>query len=65
MNVCFFLPSPELDAAFLAQAEQAGLYALKGHKLVGGIRASLYNAMPMEGVDTLLNFMNDFAKAHQ
>lgn len=64
MNVCFFLPTPELDAAFLAQAQQAGLYALKGHKLVGGIRASLYNAMPMEGVDALLNFMMDFAKVH-
>ena len=65
MNVCFFLPSPELDATFLAQAQQAGLYALKGHKMVGGIRASLYNAMPMEGVDALLNFMTDFAKANQ
>lgn len=64
MNVCFFLPTSELDAAFLTQAQQAGLYALKGHKLVGGIRASLYNAMPMEGVDALLNFMADFAKVN-
>ncbi len=65
MNVCFFLPSAELEATFVAQAEQAGLYALKGHKLVGGIRASIYNAMPMAGVDALLNFMTDFSKAHQ
>ena len=50
---------------FVAQAEQAGLYALKGHKLVGGIRASIYNAMPMAGVDALLNFMIDFSKVHR
>jgi phosphoserine aminotransferase len=65
MNVCFVLPNSELEAQFVTEAEQAGLYALKGHKLVGGIRASLYNAMPMSGVDALLNFMSDFAKAHQ
>ena len=65
MNVCFFLPSSELEASFLKQAEQIGLVALKGHKLIGGIRASLYNAMPMEGVDRLLNFMHDFARAPQ
>lgn len=65
MNICFSLPSTELEAAFVAQAELAGLYALKGHKLVGGIRASLYNAMPMAGVDALLNFMSDFAKGAQ
>lgn len=65
MNVCFSLPSPELEANFVAQAAQAGLYALKGHKLVGGIRASIYNAMPMAGVDALLNFMSDFSKVNQ
>lgn len=65
MNVCFSLPKPEWEVSFVEQAAQAGLYALKGHKLVGGIRASLYNAMPMAGVDALLNFMSDFAKASQ
>ncbi|MGV3740107.1 MAG: 3-phosphoserine/phosphohydroxythreonine transaminase [Gammaproteobacteria bacterium] len=64
INICFNLAQPELEANFVAQAQQAGLYALKGHRLVGGIRASLYNAMPMAGVDALLNFMNDFAKAN-
>ena len=65
MNVCFSLPNSELEGSFVAQAEQAGLYALKGHKLVGGIRASIYNAMPMAGVDALLNFMIDFSKVHR
>lgn len=64
INICFFLAKPELEANFVAQAQEAGLYALKGHKLVGGLRASLYNAMPMSGVDALLNFMDDFAKAN-
>lgn len=64
LNVCFRLAKPDLEASFVSEAQQAGLYALKGHKLVGGIRASLYNAMPVAGVDALLNFMNDFAKAH-
>lgn len=65
MNVCFSLSSPELEAEFVEQSTHAGLYALKGHKRIGGLRASLYNAMPMAGVDALLNFMADFAKAHQ
>lgn len=65
MNVCFFLPNAELEATFVTEAAQAGLYALKGHKLMGGVRASLYNAMPLAGVDALLNFMTDFTKAHQ
>lgn len=65
MNVCFSLPTTELEANFVEQAAEAGLYALKGHKLVGGIRASIYNAMPMAGVDALLNFMNDFSKVHR
>lgn len=62
MNVCFSLPTVELETAFVTQAAQAGLYALKGHRLVGGVRASLYNAMPKAGVEALLNFMTDFAK---
>ena len=64
INICFFLTKSELETSFLTQAKQAGLCALKGHKLVGGLRASLYNAMPMSGVDALLNFMQDFARAH-
>lgn len=61
MNVPFFLARPELDAAFLAEAKAAGLLALKGHKSVGGMRASIYNAMPLAGVEALVAFMNDFA----
>ena len=62
MNVPFTLPRAELDATFLAQADAAGLMALKGHRAVGGMRASIYNAMPLEGVRTLVDFMKDFAK---
>jgi len=62
MNVPFTLPREELDAAFLKGAEAAGLMALKGHRAVGGMRASLYNAMPIEGVQALVEFMQDFAK---
>jgi len=61
MNVPFTLPREELDAAFLKGAEAAGLMALKGHRAVGGMRASLYNAMPIEGVQALVDFMQDFA----
>ncbi len=60
MNVCFALTKPELEDTFLAQANRQGLCALKGHRLVGGLRASLYNAMPMAGVDALIAFMQDF-----
>lgn len=62
MNVRFNLRKPELEPLFLEQAARAGLRALKGHKQVGGVRASLYNAMPMEGVEALTNFMCDFAR---
>jgi phosphoserine aminotransferase len=62
MNVPFTLPSDELNAAFLAESEAAGLLALKGHKAVGGMRASIYNAMPLEGVQALVDFMGDFAR---
>ena len=64
MNIPFTLPDPALDAAFLAESRSAGLLALKGHKLVGGMRASLYNAMPLEGVLALTEFMADFARRH-
>ena len=62
MNVPFTLPRAELDAAFLKEADAAGLMALKGHRAVGGMRASIYNAMPLEGVRALVDFMQDFAK---
>ena len=62
MNVPFTLVRPELDAAFLAEAKAAGLLGLKGHKSVGGMRASIYNAVPMDGIRALVAFMNDFAK---
>ena len=64
MNVPFFLPSAELDQPFLKEAVAAGLLGLKGHKAVGGMRASIYNAMPVEGVQALVGFMSDFAKRH-
>ena len=62
MNVPFTLPRPELDALFLQQSQAAGLLALKGHRAVGGMRASLYNAMSLEGVQALVEFMRDFAQ---
>ena len=62
MNVPFTLPREELNEAFLRESTEAGLLALKGHKLVGGMRASIYNAMPLEGVLALVDFMRDFAQ---
>lgn len=62
MNVPFTLAKPELDELFLKEAKQAGLVALKGHRSVGGMRASIYNAMPEEGVDALVEFMADFER---
>ena len=64
MNIPFTLARPELDGEFLAQAEQAGLMNLKGHRSVGGMRASIYNAVPMEAIDALLDFMETFAQAN-
>ncbi len=60
MNVPFILADAELDKVFLEEAEKAGLSTLKGHRSVGGMRASIYNAMPEAGVDALIDFMNDF-----
>jgi len=62
MNIPFVLANPDLDKTFLAEAKAAGMVALKGHRSVGGMRASLYNAMPEAGVDTLIDFMADFQK---
>jgi len=61
MNVPFFLKDETLNDAFLAEAKAAGLVQLKGHKSVGGMRASIYNAMPLAGVQALVDFMRDFA----
>jgi phosphoserine aminotransferase len=64
MNVPFRLAKPELEKTFLGEAELAGLAHLAGHRSVGGMRASLYNAMPMEGVSALIAFMRDFERRH-
>jgi phosphoserine aminotransferase len=61
-NVTFFLKDETLNAAFLAQSSSAGLAALRGHKAAGGMRASIYNAMPLEGVQTLVEFMREFER---
>lgn len=60
MNVPFTMPTPELEAAFLKEASQRGMIQLKGHRSVGGVRASIYNAMPREGVQALVDFMKEF-----
>ncbi len=62
MNVPFTLANPELDSRFLEEAGKAGLVTLKGHRSIGGMRASIYNAMPEEGVDALIEFMEEFER---
>lgn len=62
MNVTFRLPSEALESAFVKEATAAGLDGLKGHRMVGGIRASIYNAFPESGVDTLVSFMREFER---
>jgi phosphoserine aminotransferase len=62
MNVTWVLPSDELTALFLKEAKADGLYALKGHKVVGGVRASIYNAMPLKGCQKLAEFMREFER---
>lgn len=64
MNVPFLLADDRLNDMFVEQAEQQGLLALKGHRMVGGMRASIYNAMPVEGVQTLIGFMQEFERVH-
>ncbi len=61
MNVCFTMKRQDLIETFITRAQQNGLSALQGHRTVGGLRASLYNAMPLEGVMTLIQFMQDFS----
>jgi phosphoserine aminotransferase len=65
MNVTFRLPNEATEKAFLAGATKRGLMDLKGHRSVGGIRASIYNAMPLAGVEALRDFMTDFQREHQ
>jgi phosphoserine aminotransferase len=64
MNVTFKLPTAVLDERFAADAEAAGLNGLKGHRTLGGIRASIYNAFPLAGVEALISFMADFARSN-
>jgi len=64
MNVTFNLPSPELEQVFIQEATAQGLDGLKGHRSVGGCRASIYNAFPKEGVEKLVQFMETFAQQH-
>jgi phosphoserine aminotransferase len=64
MNVPFFLPDARLDAPFLAGAQERGLVQLKGHRAVGGMRASLYNAMPLAGVEALCDWLREFRQRH-
>ncbi len=64
MNIPFKLPTEELDNEFVAQASKKGLVGLKGHRAVGGIRASMYNALPLEGAERLAEFMIEFEKTH-
>jgi phosphoserine aminotransferase len=64
MNVTFRLASEELEKQFVKESAAAGLDGLKGHRSVGGMRASIYNAFPEDGVDALVNFMRDFERRH-
>lgn len=65
MNIPFFLKDESLNDAFLKGAEANGLLQLKGHRMVGGMRASIYNAMPIEGVQALVSYMKAFGGAHR
>ena len=64
MNIPFHLRDTRLNDRFLEGAQERGLLQLKGHRSVGGMRASLYNAMPIEGVVALVNYLRDFEKHH-
>jgi len=64
MNVTFRLPSEELEKKFIAEATAAGFDGLKGHRSVGGLRASIYNAFPTEGVRALVDFMKEFERVN-
>ena len=64
MNVTFNMPSPDLEAKFTSDATSEGWVELKGHRSVGGIRASIYNAFPKKGVDALVSFMGEFERTN-
>ncbi len=64
MNITFRLPTEELEKKFLAEAKDAGFVGLPGHRSVGGVRASVYNAMPLEGAQALADFMNEFVRTN-
>ncbi|QTM69231.1 phosphoserine transaminase, partial [Buchnera aphidicola (Hormaphis cornu)] len=64
MNIPFTIIDPKLNEIFLKEASQLGLISLKGHSLLGGLRASIYNSMPIEGVKKLTNFMLQFEKKY-
>jgi phosphoserine aminotransferase len=64
MNITFRLPDERQEKQFIGEAASAGMVGLKGHRSVGGIRASLYNAMSLEGTQALAAFMRDFAQKH-
>jgi phosphoserine aminotransferase len=64
MNIPFTLANPDLDSEFLKGAEARGMVQLKGHRSVGGMRASIYNAMPLEGVERLVQYMKEFEQKH-
>ncbi|MBQ2837669.1 MAG: aminotransferase class V-fold PLP-dependent enzyme, partial [Peptococcaceae bacterium] len=65
MNVPFVLPTDELNKQFIKEAEANGMVNLKGHRTVGGMRASIYNAMPIEGVEKLVAFMKEFEEKNK
>jgi phosphoserine aminotransferase len=64
MNVCFVMENPSLEEGFLSFVKQRGIVGIKGHRLVGGFRASLYNALPIESVEVLVHSMKEFARMH-
>jgi phosphoserine aminotransferase len=64
MNATFRIHDPELEPAFIKAAEAEGLMSLKGHRSVGGMRASMYNALPLAAVDALVAFMDEFEAQH-
>ena len=64
MNITFNLPTPELEASFIAQALEQGMSGLKGHRSVGGVRASIYNAFPRAGCEVFAQFMREFERTN-
>jgi phosphoserine aminotransferase len=64
MNATFRLHDEDLEPLFIKQAQDRGLLSLKGHRTVGGMRASMYNALPIEAVESLVDFMDEFERTH-